>query len=165
MDQEHGLTRTAAIIGSPGYLAPEQALGMVERIGPQTDVFALGAILYRALTGANAFPSRTLASAVYEAAHHDPPRPSALRPGLPADIDSVIALALAKNVEQRYQLSKELAMDLALASDGRLPEEKRARAHTLSTGERGQVSTVTLAEPPASNRPAIHASSASSKAV
>src|SRR5258706_2556922 len=71
-----GLTLTAELLGTPGYMAPEQARGDTKLIGPHTDVFALGAIVYRAITGKSPFPSRAPAAAVYEALHLVPPRPT-----------------------------------------------------------------------------------------
>jgi len=128
-----GLTQSSAVLGSAGYLAPEQARGEQKRIGPQTDVFALGAILYRALTGASAFPARSPAAAIFEAIHHHPPAPSRVHPGIPGDVDAVVALALAKDPAQRYQRATELARDLRLAFMNQLPEETLARARTLTT--------------------------------
>ena len=150
MDQEeHGdLTRSEVVVGSPGYLAPEQALGQLERIGAHTDVFALGAIVYRALTGENAFPSRNSAAAVYEAVHLDPPPPSRLRP-VEADVDIVIALALAKDISKRYLRAKEFARDLALAKDGKLGEEARTRARALVPAPDGGTLMEAIAAPAA----------------
>lgn len=122
------LTRSAMLIGSPGYLAPEQAATMFGEVGPRADVFALGAIIYRALTGQNAFPARNPAVAVYEVVHTDPPPPSHVRPSLPPDLDSVVAIALAKKPSQRYATPTELVRDLRLALDGALGADVRLRA-------------------------------------
>jgi serine/threonine-protein kinase len=130
--EEGGLTQSSTVLGSAGYLAPEQARGEQRRIGPQTDVFALGAILYRALTGASAFPARSPAAAIFEAIHHHPPPPSRVHPGVPTDVDAVVALALAKDPAQRYQRASELARDLRLAFTNQLPEETLARARALT---------------------------------
>ncbi len=130
-DDQLGLTRTAMVIGSPGYLAPEQAVGRPEEIGPHTDVFALGAVGYRALTGESAFPSRNASAAVYEAAHHRPPAPSKLRPGLHADVDLVFELVLAKQPAARYPRAGDFAADLARAIAGQLDEATRERGRRL----------------------------------
>jgi predicted Ser/Thr protein kinase len=116
------LTRSAMLIGSPGYLAPEQAVSELGEVGPRADVFALGAIIYRALTGHSAFPARTPAAAVYEAVHVDPPPPSSLDASLPRDVDVVLALALAKKPAQRYATPGELARDLRAAFSGTLAD-------------------------------------------
>jgi tRNA A-37 threonylcarbamoyl transferase component Bud32 len=127
-----GLTLTLEVLGTPGYLTPEQVRGEVNDIGPHTDVFALGAIAYRAMTGKCAFPSRAPAAAVYEALNLTPPRPSMLKPALPEDVDDVIALALAKRWDQRYAHPALFARDLAQAAIGALGEEARLRARALA---------------------------------
>jgi len=125
------LTRTAAILGTAGYLAPEQARGDGRDLGPHTDVFALGAILYKALTGENAFPSRNVAAAVMEALERDPPPPSSRVADIPPDIDDVIALALAKKIGNRYASAGAVAADFRRALSGELAADTRARARAL----------------------------------
>jgi serine/threonine protein kinase len=125
------LTRSAMLIGSPGYLAPEQAVSELGEVGPRADVFALGTIVYRAVTGQSAFAARTPAAAVYEAVHVDPPPPSKLAAELPADVDLVLALALAKRPTQRYASPTELARDLRAAFTGGLSEHSRDRAAAI----------------------------------
>jgi tRNA A-37 threonylcarbamoyl transferase component Bud32 len=131
------LTMTMEILGTPGYIAPEQVRG--EAIGPQIDVFALGAIVYRALVGKSAFPSRTPATAVYEALNLTPPPPSTIRRELPEDVDCVLALALAKRVTDRYARPIQIARALRQAAEGTLDEASRASA-------RGLIPAVTLDE-------------------
>jgi serine/threonine protein kinase len=135
---------TAVVLGSPGYLPPEQIFGGHARIGPAADVFALGAIAYRAITGVPAFPARDPAAAIDEALHHVPAPPSRIAPELPAGVDAVLAIALAKDQAARYPRAPRFAADLAraLAGDPMLDLERavaRARAHedvhTLSEGE------------------------------
>jgi eukaryotic-like serine/threonine-protein kinase len=128
-DEDAGtLTATAEVLGSPGYISPEQALGQPALIGPPTDVFALGAVMYRALTGCNAFPSRSVGAAVYEALYHRPKEPSAVRPGLPPEVDDVLAIALAKSSEDRFQRAGELADALEAAAGGATSATLRQRA-------------------------------------
>jgi hypothetical protein len=125
------LTRSQMLIGSPGYLAPEQAMSGLGEVGPRADVFALGTLIYRALTGQSAFPARTPAAAVYEAVHVDPPPPSTIDASLPADLDLVLALALAKKPNQRYATPAELAVDLRAVFAGSLGESSRDRAAAI----------------------------------
>lgn len=146
------LTETAAVIGSPGYLAPEQARGQHEAVGPHSDVFALGAIAYRALTGKNAFPARDAAAALYEAIHLTPTRATALVGALPADVDAVLALALAKEVRDRYASAADFATDLARAAAGTLDDATRARARPLLGGSVERTLT-DLGTPPRSSAP------------
>jgi tRNA A-37 threonylcarbamoyl transferase component Bud32 len=127
--ESEGLTLTLELLGTPGYMAPEQVRGM--GIGPPVDVFALGAIVYRALTGKCAFPARAPAAAIYEALHLTPPRPSSVRPELPDDVDYVVTLALAKRTEDRYAHPSQLAEALRRAAEGALDEASRASARGL----------------------------------
>ena len=125
------LTQSAMLIGSPGYLAPEQVATEFGEVGPRADVFGLGTIIYRALTGHSAFPARNAAAAVYEAVHREPDRPSKLDASLHEHIDAVIALALAKKPSQRYATATELGRDLRAACAGTLDDATRARASSL----------------------------------
>jgi Protein kinase domain len=126
------LTMTSVVLGTPGYLAPEQARGQHALIGPRTDLFAFGAMIYRAVTGKNAFPSRNPVAAAYEALCHHPPPASSLVPDLPADVDAVLALAMAKNLTDRYVDPRHLSHDLEQALRGALPETVRVRARSLA---------------------------------
>jgi hypothetical protein len=124
----HTITHTAMVLGSPGYLAPEQAVEHLGEISPRTDVFALGAIIYRALTGQHAFPSRHPAAAIYEAVHVEPTAPATAFSELSADIDILLAIAMAKHPADRFASAGELARELPSALAGRLDDMVRARA-------------------------------------
>ena len=107
-----GLTMAGAshASGAPLYTSPEQAVG--ENVDVRTDIFALGAVAYRILTGQDAFaaesPQRVLARVI-----HDHPRPAAaLVPGLPAGVDEVLARVLAKSRKDRYADANSLCDDL-----------------------------------------------------
>jgi predicted Ser/Thr protein kinase len=112
------LTESSVILGSPGYMPPEQALGDHERVGPPADVYALGAIAYRALAGQPAFPSRNAAAAIQEALHLIPAPPSSIAPDLPPAVDVALARALAKDPAVRQASAGELAAELADALEG-----------------------------------------------
>lgn len=90
-----------AIVGTPNFMSPEQVKG--GSVGKPTDLFALGAIVYYALTGKLAFQGETLAAVAFEVAHHAPPAPTELVPELPAGIDKVIMTALAKDPRKRFE--------------------------------------------------------------
>ncbi len=103
------LTAVGDLVGTPGYLAPEQALG--NRADARADVFALGAVAYRALTGRLAFAGAS-PEALYHTLHDDPARPSEIVPELPRAVDEILARALAKSPDDRYSGVLELAMSL-----------------------------------------------------
>jgi serine/threonine-protein kinase len=132
LQEGDGLTLASELLGTPGYMAPEQARGDTTHIGPHTDVFALGAIAYRALTGKSPFPSRAAAAAVYESLHLIPPPPSTFSSDLPVDVDCVLALALAKEHDKRYARPTQLAEGLRLAARGVLDDASRASAERLN---------------------------------
>jgi hypothetical protein len=122
------LTQTSMVLGTPGYLAPEQVAPRLGQVGPATDLFALGALCFRALTGENAFVANNPAQAAYAALNVQPPPPSKLNPNLPDDIDAVIALAMAKRLADRYQDARLFARDLRAAAQGGLDGDVRKRA-------------------------------------
>ena len=112
MQQEDKLTRTGAVLGTPAYMAPEQARGG-RTIDHRCDIYALGAMLYRALTGRPAFSGedagRTLTSVIWD----EPARPKTLRRDLPDALELVIQRAMAKDPDARFASMAEL--DAALA--------------------------------------------------
>jgi hypothetical protein len=126
------LTGEAALLGTPDYMSPEQAEGGADEVDHQTDVFALGAIAYHALTGHRPFAAPSIPAVLRAICDVEPAPPSARRPGLPADVDAVVALALAKRPAERYGDARELARDLRAAVAGALPDDARARAAQLT---------------------------------
>jgi tetratricopeptide (TPR) repeat protein len=109
---ESHLTASGAIMGTPSYMAPEQAAGDGQAIGPATDVYALGAILYEALTGRPPFRAASAMDTVMQVLHDDPVPPSRLQPKLPRDVETICLKCLAKKPEQRYTSAAALAEDL-----------------------------------------------------
>ena len=98
-DGGSGTTRTQAVLGTPAYLAPEQASG--QAAGPQADLYALGCVLFEMLTGTPPFSADTAMGVAYRHVHDDPGPPSARRPGLPGRLDQITARLLAKNPADR----------------------------------------------------------------
>lgn len=129
---ESGDTLTAGhIIGTPSYMAPEQASGA--ELDHRADLYALAVIAYRALTGHTPFASGKVAETLYRVVHTAPHRPSSHTP-LHEDVDLVLAIGLAKHPEQRFATAGELADRLAEALVGTLPEPIRKRGRALCEG-------------------------------
>jgi serine/threonine-protein kinase len=103
-------TMTGMILGSPKYMAPEQVAG--RRADHRCDLFSLGVVLYEAVTGEAAFQGDSIHGIMYQILHSTPQPPSARNPAVPHIVDLVVAKALAKNVDERYQTAKELIEDL-----------------------------------------------------
>lgn len=104
------LTATGAWVGTPAYMSPEQ-IQDPRSVGPTTDIYSLGVILFEATTGKLPFQGNPFA-VVGQILHNPPPPPSTLRPGLPAALDTLCVKALAKKPEQRYPTMKAFALAL-----------------------------------------------------
>jgi WD40 repeat protein/serine/threonine protein kinase len=107
-----GQTQSGAILGTPSYMAPEQALGHSKDIGPVTDVYALGAILYELLTGRPPFRAATLLDTIQQVVNADPVPPSRLQPTVPRDVETIALKCLEKDRRKRYASGRELGEDL-----------------------------------------------------
>src|SRR5262249_41483944 len=107
-----GLTRTGAGVGRPSYMAPEQARGDKNTIGPATDVYALGAILYEMLTGRPPFRAETAAGTLQQVVADEPGAPRRLNPSVPSELETVCLMCLRKEPARRYASAAELSADL-----------------------------------------------------
>jgi serine/threonine-protein kinase len=116
LDGGEGTLTGEGIVGTPQYMAPEQATG--GNVTHLADVYALGAIAYRCLTGRAPFKGRDLAELVYQLVHAAPVRPSLLG-RVPPAVEDVLAVAMAKDPRRRFPSAMELAQAFVAARRGR----------------------------------------------
>ena len=112
LDTDQERTRYGQILGTPSYSSPEQLLGAVDRIGPVSDVYSLGAILYELLTGRPPFQSVDVWQSLQQVCQVDPVAPRLLDPRIPLDLETICEKALAKETAARYPSAAALADDL-----------------------------------------------------
>lgn len=113
---ETAITESGNFIGTLDYIAPEQIRG--DAATPQTDIYSFGGLLYECLTGKVPFPQNSQAAVIYAHMMADPPKPSASRPDLPAELDAVVERAMAKDPDERYRTLAEVMHDARAAFSG-----------------------------------------------
>ncbi len=124
------LTTPGSVVGTPVTMAPEQANGLPP--DNRSDLWALGVILYHALTGALPFRGDTLTAVFRQVLHHEPPRPATLRPEIDPDLDSIVMKLLRKDPAHRYGRAEDLLADLSNCAARRAAPERETQ--TLHRG-------------------------------
>jgi hypothetical protein len=115
---DSGLTATGQVLGTPGYMPPEQAAGRLDQMGPCSDIYSIGAILYELLTGRAPFRAETPLDTLMQVLDTDPVPPRLLNPRIPRDLETICLKCLQKEPRLRYASAQELADDLRRYLDG-----------------------------------------------
>ncbi len=127
-----GLTGSHCILGTPSYMAPEQATGKTREVGPPADIYALGAILYELLTGRPPFQGDSMLDTLEQVRSRPPTPVRQLRPEVPADLEALCLRCLAKRPQERYPTAAALADDLRRFLDGEvIPQPSPSRTTAL----------------------------------
>ncbi len=113
LSESRGPTREGQVLGTLKYMSPEQAAGRRAEVGPWSDVYALGAILYEGLTGALPFDAEGLFQLVASLMRDDPPPPSRRNPSIAADLEAIVMRCLARDPRRRPADGRALAAELA----------------------------------------------------
>jgi eukaryotic-like serine/threonine-protein kinase len=133
LDKSLRLTQTGIAVGTPHYMAPEQARGQPDQIGPSVDIYALGVILYELLVGQPPFDGGTPMETMQRVVDRQPVPPSRLRPGIPPELEAICLKCLQKSPADRYRTARAVADDLQafLAGDAlRHATDPAMAAHT-----------------------------------
>ena len=112
LDSDTSATATGSILGTPSYMAPEQAFGDAKRVGPSADVYSIGAILYECLTGRPPFRGTTIADTLDQVRNRDAVSIRSLEPQVPTDLETIVHKCLRKDPSRRYCDAQELVDDL-----------------------------------------------------
>ncbi len=106
------LTRSGAVLGTPSYMSPEQATGRSGLVGPRSDIYSLGTVLYHLLTGRPPFVADSPMQLALQVLEHDPPPPRLLEPSIDRDLEMIVQRSIQKPPDLRYNTAGEMADDL-----------------------------------------------------
>jgi tRNA A-37 threonylcarbamoyl transferase component Bud32 len=112
VETDSGLTRTGDVLGSPSYMSPEQASSRLEEVGPRSDVYSLGAVLYELLTGRAPFRGATALETLCQVIEVPPVPPRKLNPAVPQDLETICLKCLEKSPANRFSSAQEFADEL-----------------------------------------------------
>ena len=119
-DEDAAKTAVGAVVGTPAYMAPEQARGDIGAIDERSDVYALGVVLYELLTGQAPFPGRSVAQVLHGVLHEEPESVLSIEPHIPQELVAICERAMQKQPEARYAHVRDLADDIERFESGRL---------------------------------------------
>jgi len=123
------MTRVGQVMGTPGYMSPEQVKG--EPVGPASDIFSTGVLFYELLTGTAAFSSTSTTSIMYKIVHEEPRLIHLVNPGVPPNLEAVIARAMAKNPAARYRSASDMKSDIETGASPPAPARQVAYDGTV----------------------------------
>ena len=122
-------TQTGMVLGSPKYMSPEQVMGKLT--DQRSDIFSLGIMLYEMLTGRAPFVGENVNAIMYQTLNATPPAPNTLNPDVPEMLNFIVAKALAKKLDDRYQNARDIVEDLRACRDS-LPRDGAAAKQTVA---------------------------------
>jgi serine/threonine protein kinase len=141
LDSESLVTQNSSLLGTPAYMSPEQAVGLIHLVDHRSDLFALGGILYRMLTGVSPFAAPSIPTVLYRVVHEHPPSLEVVRRDVPPGLSKLVDRCLAKKRNQRIQSAAEFLDTLRAVMDGRVLSATKVQL--------SEISSVTVAPPSA----------------